>query len=123
RALTESEIRALLIQAHKNHTAFESDLSKSVKLATQPITSGMSRKYLAIRNLALVDLLFATGMRVGEASALDLQDFQLDEAVYKVHGKGGRDRLAFIVDAETLRIQRAYLMARMQIETESRALF
>ena len=123
RALTESEIRALLIQAHKKHMSVEAVSNQRVKTATQPMTPGMSRNYLAIRNLALVDLLFATGIRVGETSALDLQDFQLDEAVYKVHGKGGRDRLAFIVDAETLRIQRAYLMARMQIETESRALF
>jgi integrase/recombinase XerD len=123
RSLTESEIRAMLIQAHKNHTSVEIDLSQAVKAAARPVTPGMSRQYLSIRNLALVDLLFATGMRVGEASSLDIQDFQLDEAVYKVHGKGGRDRLAFVVDAESLRIQRAYLMTRMEIKTESPALF
>lgn len=40
-----------------------------------------------------------------------------------MHGKGRRDRLAFVVDAETLRIQQIHMTARMQIETESPALF
>jgi hypothetical protein len=55
-----------------------------------------SRAYRTPRNSALVDLLFATGVRVGEASALDLGDCFMSEAVFKIHGKGGRDRLALI---------------------------
>lgn len=82
-----------------------------------------SRDYQALRNLALVDLLFATGMRVGEASALDLRDYFAKEAVFRVHGKGGRDRLAFVVDEQTVQIQRAHLEARARIKTASPALF
>ena len=40
-----------------------------------------------------------------------------------MQGKGGRDRLAFAVDKETVRIQRAHLDARGHIKTESQALF
>lgn len=79
--------------------------------------------YRALRNLALVDLLFATGMCVGEVSALDIRDFFIKDAVFRVQGKGGRDRLAFIVDEETQRIQRAYMEARLLIKTESQAIF
>jgi site-specific recombinase XerD len=79
--------------------------------------------YRALRDLALVDLLFATGIRVGEASALDARDFFVREAVFRVQGKGGRDRLAFIVDEDTVSIQRAHFEARRSIETESQALF
>jgi integrase len=71
-----------------------------------------------LRELALIDLLFATGIRVGEASALDIRDFFAREAAFRVQGKGGRDRLAFIVDEDTVRIQRAHLEARESIKTE-----
>ena len=63
-----------------------------------------------------MDLLFATGIRVGEASALDIRDFFVREAVFRVKGKGGRDRLAFIVDEETVRIQRAHLEASERLK-------
>jgi site-specific recombinase XerD len=82
-----------------------------------------SRSYRALRNLALIDLLFATGIRVGEASALNVEDFLLTESVFRVQGKGGRDRLAFVVDKKTVRIQLEHLEARSQILTDSRALF
>jgi len=47
-----------------------------------------------LRDFALVDLLFATGMRVGEVASLDVKDFSSQEAVFRVRGKGGRERLA-----------------------------
>jgi integrase/recombinase XerC len=62
-------------------------------------------------------------MRVGEVSALDIKDFAIEEGVFRVQGKGGRDRLAFIVDEETVRVQREHLEARKGIATESPALF
>jgi integrase/recombinase XerD len=70
-----------------------------------------------------VDLLFATGLRVGEVSALDVQDFFVRESVFRVKGKGGRDRLAVVVDEETVRVLRLYLEARGRIGTRSPALF
>lgn len=70
-----------------------------------------------------MDLLFATGMRVGEVSALNVQDFFMRESVFRVKGKGGRDRLAVVVDEETMHIQRKYLEARVRIESRSPALF
>ena len=79
--------------------------------------------YRALRDLALVDLLFATGMRVGELSALDIKDFLTQEASFRVQGKGGRDRLAFAVDEKTIKIQQEHLHARTRIATDSPALF
>ena len=38
-------------------------------------------------------------------------------------GQGGRDRLAFTVDQNTLEIQRSHLQSRLRIETDSPALF
>ena len=62
-------------------------------------------------------------MRVGEVSALNLVDFAVAESVFKVSGKGGRDRLAFVVDDQTIRIQRDHMDARLRLASESPALF
>ena len=122
RSLSEKEIRTLLVQAGRADVSGEIQ-RKGPALAKHRELSGSFRNYRNLRNLALVDLLFATGMRVGEASALDINDFNLVESVFRIKGKGGRHRLAFIVDKETIRIQRDHLELRALFESESKALF
>ena len=120
RSLTEREMRALLTRAWRNCAAIEPGVIIDGKL----LSSGRSPlSYRALRNLAIVDLLFATGMRVGEVSALDIRDFFIKEATFRVQGKGGRDRLAVIVDNATVRIQRSHIEARLKIKTTTSALF
>lgn len=118
RALSAREMRKLLSQARKNDSSLNDGRD-----GPPACLRASSSEYRALRNLALVDLLFATGTRVGEVSALNVNDFFMREAVFRVKGKGGRDRLAVVVDEETLRIQRKYLEARARIETRSPALF
>jgi integrase/recombinase XerD len=122
RALTEGEMRALLSQAQKTYSTLQVSQNESGGMESQrgPIAQ---RCYRALRNLALVDLLFATGMRVGEVSTLDMQDFFYEETSFRVQGKGGIDRLAFVVDKETIRIQKQHLAARNCCQTVSPALF
>ena len=118
RTLTEGEMRDLLLQTGRNCSAIRD------RACSEPNSRRDSfRRYRLVRNLALVDLLFATGMRVGEVSALDVRDFLVHDGVFKVQGKGGRNRLAFAVDAETLRIQQQHVDARARMEPESPALF
>jgi integrase/recombinase XerD len=123
RALTEREIRSLLGRAWRNYsTAFMGQGVPDTMKHTENRNLS-SRDYRTLRDLALVDLLFATGMRVGEASALDVRDYFMREAVFRIQGKGGRDRLAFVVDEQTVQIQRAHMEARARIRTDSPALF
>src|SRR5205807_1495420 len=121
RALSEPEIKGLLAQAARTHSV--NLPRKGSVLARKPSTRSSSREYRAIRNLALVDLLFATGMRVGEVSSLNVDDFLATELVFKIRGKGGRGRLAYVVDDQTILIQRQHLEARMRLVSESSALF
>ena len=122
RALSAREMRKLLSQARKNNSPAAMSLNDGLNTSLSLLRVS-SPEYRSLRNLALVDLLFATGLRVGEVSALNVQDFFMREAVYRVKGKGGRDRLAVVVDEETVRVQRKYLEVRTQIETRSPALF
>ena len=123
RALTEREMRSLLGRAWRNYLTVSTGQGESEAITQIGKRGALSRDYRALRDFALVDLLFATGMRVGEVSALDIRDYFTREAVFRVQGKGGRDRLAFIVDEQTVRIQRAHMEVRSRIETESPALF
>ena len=122
RTLTEMEVRTLLTQAGRERLAAKIP-RKGTVLAKSRSLNAASSAYRALRNLALVDLLFATGIRVGEASALDLKDFVVSESVFRIQGKGGRDRLAFVVDDQTVLIQQEHLEVRSRIVTDSSALF
>lgn len=122
RALSAREMRKLLSQARKKNAS--AVVPVNVEGETRlDFMRASSPEYRALRNLALVDLLFATGLRVGEVSSLNVQDYFMRESVFRVKGKGGRDRLAVVVGDETVRIQRKYLEARVRIETRSQALF
>ena len=123
RALTEREMRSLLGRAWRNYLAVFIARDESGAVTNPGKRKASSCDYRALRDLALVDLLFATGMRVGEVSALDVRDYFAREAVFRVQGKGGRDRLAYVVDEQTVQIQRAHMDARSRIGTDSPALF
>ncbi len=86
-------------------------------------TSCSARAFLALRDLALLDLLLSTGLRVGEVSALRRADYSLDEHVVRVHGKGGRHRLAFIVVPYSQEIQKRFQDLSDRVATRTLVLF
>ncbi len=47
---------------------------------------------LALRNRAIVELLYATGVRVGELAGLDVDDLDPDRRTLRVIGKGNKER-------------------------------
>lgn len=47
---------------------------------------------LEIRNRALLEVMYATGVRVSEAVSMDLDDIQIEHRIIQVLGKGGKQR-------------------------------
>ena len=64
-----------------------------------------------LRDLALIDLLASSGMRVGELVALNREDIDFQERECVVLGKGGKERLVYF-DARTKIHLQNYLAGR-----------
>jgi integrase/recombinase XerC len=58
-------------------------------LLNQPDTG----KELGLRDLAVIELLYSSGIRVGELVFLDIEKLDLESRLVKVLGKGGKERI------------------------------
>lgn len=112
KTLSEGELKSLFTEARRR-----------VEEAGPPDDVLPDAGYRALRDLAVLDLLFATGIRVGEAASLRLDSFAEDQNAYLIRGKGNRDRLAYLVSTDTIDLQRRHREARQRLETTSTALF
>ncbi len=63
-------------------------------------TSGQ-RKFI-LRDIAVLELLFATGIRVSELCTLQYEDVQLGEGEIKIYGKGAKERFVQIANSDVL---------------------
>jgi len=79
--------------------------------------------FLRLRNLAAMEVLFATGIRVGELVSLNLKDWREEDASFVISGKGSRQRLAFLPDDRSLKAVRLYCSSRRAIAKDNEALF
>lgn len=62
----------------------------------------------SLRNIVVVELLFATGARVSEIANLKMEDINLTNGVVTIQGKGNKERIIQICNTETLRILNTY---------------
>ena len=62
----------------------------------------------ALRDTAIVELLFATGMRISELCTLKCEDVNLYDGIILIHGKGNKERRIQIGNEEVLQILNEY---------------
>lgn len=58
-------------------------------------------KWKTSRNLALIDILISTGIRIAEAANISINDIINSERIILIHGKGRKQRLIYISCPET----------------------
>ncbi len=92
----------------------------------QPAPEGGDRErrsqWMTLRDRALVELLYGTGIRIGELVALDVRDLELRAREVRVMGKGGKERIVPIPE-QARRALGAWLEVRRHSGVMSEPLF
>lgn len=63
----------------------------------------------------VVNLLFLTGIRVGELACITMADVNLADGTIRIFGKGSRERTVFLVDGDVIALTRSYIRWRCQM--------
>lgn len=83
------------------------DRSQASRLFETAESAAATGRFAAVRNLAILELFYSTGMRLSELCGLNRRDLDLVTQQAKVRGKGRKERIVPIGDHAT-RALRAY---------------
>lgn len=72
----------------------------------------VSRHICHVRNVALLELLFATGMRISELCNLKIRDIHMIEQYIRIWGKGAKERIISIPNKAVIKSVSDYLKVR-----------
>jgi len=72
-----------------------------------------------LRDTALLELLYGSGLRVAEASALDVDDLELTQGRVRVWGKGGKQRVVPLSEPAADALRRWLADGRRELATEA----
>jgi integrase/recombinase XerC/integrase/recombinase XerD len=84
---------------------------------------GRNRFFCAIRDNVILELLFSTGIRIGELVALDVKDVDLQSRTIHITGRATRGREVTIATTDLADGLQTYLDLRAERELETQALF
>ena len=79
--------------------------------------------FTSLITAAIVELLFATGMRVSELCNLELKNVDLENGNLLIFGKGAKERMLYIANKHVQEIMRKYLDKRLKVENETKYVF
>jgi len=84
------------------------------RLMDSPLHSSQ-REIIRLRDKAILEVLFSTGLRVSELTSLTREHVNLKKDEFTVSGKGGKNRLVFI-SSEAIQALKQYLEKRQDID-------
>jgi len=77
----------------KNHLPHFLPVDEAFRLVQEPGTKEKKEGSISLRDRAILELFYATGIRVGEMENLSIGDFEVNERILRVRGKGKKMRL------------------------------
>lgn len=81
------------------------------------------RKIVCIRNLAIIELLYCIGIRIGELVNINLNDLSLTDQTLLINGKGRKERLLFISSSDVIDTLKTWISSRDSLNPKCDALF
>lgn len=89
----------------------------------QQLLAAAGDSYLAIRDVAIFEVFYSSGLRLGELVGLDVEDLDLAEGSMRVTGKGNKTRI-LPIGSKAIGAVKNWLEARSQcLQGEQKALF
>jgi integrase/recombinase XerD len=113
--LSHKEIKALL-------TAPKEQIAELAAVRDQS-PGGRNRYFCAVRDNVILELLFSTGIRIGELVALDVADVDVESQTIRITGRATRGRAVSIAAPSVLESLSIYIALRQEREVETPALF
>ncbi len=113
--LSSREIRALLTAPKEQITGLESMRDQSA--------GGRNRYFCAVRDNLILELLFSTGIRIGELVALNVVDVDLEARRIHITGRATRGRVVTLASGVLIAALVQYLELRAGRTLETEALF
>ena len=100
RGILAADVAARLASPKRTHR-LPAVLTADQAAAVLDVAAETADSPLGLRDLAILETLYATGIRVGELVGLDVDDIDMTRRTVRVLGKGGRERtVPFGVPAE-----------------------
>lgn len=81
------------------------------------------QKMQLTRDMALLDLISSTGIRIGEAASLQFNDIDLKTRLVLIHGKGRKERIIYLSCPETISNLKNWLHLRRNIINDNNYVF
>jgi len=107
--LTRQEIKSLLTNPLKK-LGFHSRKSYGKNEFFKSILT--RQNFIQLTTLLSLEILFATGIRVGELAQIVISDINTSDGVIKIKGKGNIERQVYLPDKEICSLIQTYIKAR-----------
>lgn len=78
--------------------------------------------FIPVRDKAILELLYSSGLRVSELSGLNVDDVNTRESLMKIRGKGKKERIV-PVGSKAIDAIKSYTIERMLMKSKDKALF
>lgn len=103
-------------------------VKETAKLLTYVMKQNQNAKteteiWISTRNLALIDILISTGIRISEASNIAVTDIITSERLILIHGKGRKQRLIYISCSQSWTNLMQWIKTRKGLSPETDKLF
>ncbi len=113
--LSNREVRALL--------AAPKEQVEELAVARDHSAGSRNRYFCAVRDNLILELLFSTGIRIGELVALNVSDVDIEKSQIHITGRATRGRLVALTAESLLTSIRQYLDLRAERSLATPALF
>ncbi|MDR5000454.1 tyrosine-type recombinase/integrase [Brevibacillus parabrevis] len=78
---------------------------------------------ICLRNCTILELLFSTGIRIGELTSINIEDINMEERTLLIFGKGRKERLLYLSNNDVLNKLIKWIQMREFFEPTTKALF